>query len=1003
MAAVLCLCFPCLIFALNPNKSLSQYLHAEWGPEKGFLGGQVYAIAQSKDGYLWIGADRGLVRFDGYRFVMMQQPIPDAPPIGPVRGLVTDGGGALWIRLDGKRLLRYQNGVFEDMLAHADVQFADVTAMSLDRQGHLLIAGLGDKLFEFHDGRFDPIARAEDTPGTVLALAQSKDGAIWIGTRDGGLYCLAGGHVKPVPGLLGKAKINALVEASNGGIWVGSDTGLFALDSGGQRWTNLPKLLGSLKVLSLARDGDGNVWAGTDRGLLRINHSRQLSFKPLADAAQDVTSIYVDRDADLWYGGSESIGRIRNGMFTAWTVADGLPGGENGALYVDPKGRTWIAPFAGGLYWFQDGEVHQLTNDGLAHDVVYSITGGGREIWLGRQGGGLTELIDEGSTFRSKSFTVTDGLPENTVFSVHRNRDGTVWAASSAGISYLKDGIVKRPVLSPFLAATTVNSMIESADGTMWFATSNGLAFFSHGRWASFGMHDGLPSSFVQTVYEDSRQTLWIATTAGLAYMKTGQIKVLHHPPEALREPIFGIAEDSFGELWFGTPDRILQVNRDQIAGGVLRETDLQSFGATDGLPGIVGIRRDRYLVSDSLGRVWISLRQGIAEANPGFALTNAALTGVRIDDVQADGLELSRPSMSRIASGTRSIAFHFSSTNLSDPSRIRFRYKLDGSDHGWSEIVDVREVIYRNLGFGPYHFRVVASSPEGLWNGPETTVHFYIERAFWQTWWFRSCCFAACIFVAFFLYRLRMHQVKTQLRTRFQARFAERTRIAQELHDTLLQSFQGLMLRFQSVDEIILSSPADAKKALEGALDIAEQALVESRDAIQEIRSVPKLEIDLAGTLNTLMSQLAADPRCPRNVPPSTTVFVEGQPRTVNSRISEELCRIAREALRNAFTHADAQHIEAEISYSDRFLRLRFRDDGVGIDPVVLRNGGRAGHWGLTGMNEMAKAIRARLSIWSKPKCGTEVEISVPAYIAFERKAARGPFRRFWRDAMDL
>ena len=841
-------------------------------------------------------------------------------------------------------------------------------------------------------------------PGTVLALAQSKDGVIWIGTRDGGLYRLANRHITPAPGLLGKVKINALVETSNGGIWVGSDTGLFALDSGPRRWTNLPKALSNLKVQSLTRDGDGNVWAGTDRGLLRITRSQQLSFNHSAYIADGVTSIYVDRDADLWYGGSQGIGRIRDGMFTAWTVSDGLPSGENGALYVDPKDRTWFAPMAGGLYWFRDGEVHQVTNDGLAHDVVYSISGGGREIWLGRQKGGLTELIDEGSTFRSKSFTVTDGLPQNTVFSVHRNRDGTVWAAtSSAGIAYLNDEVVKRPALPPSLAAATVNSMVEAANGTMWFATSDGLASFSHGRWATFGVHDGLPSSYVQTIFEDSRRTLWIATTAGLAYMENRQIKVLHQPPEALREQIFGIAEDGFGDLWLGTPDRILEVNRDQIAGGVLRETDVQSYGVTDGLPGIAGIRRDRYLVSDSLGRVWIPLGQGIAVGNPGFALANTALTGVRIDDVQADGLELSRPSMSSIASGTRSIAFHFSSTNLSDPSRIRFRYKLDGSDQGWSEIVDVREVTYRNLGFGPYHFRVIASSPEGLWNGPETTVPFYIERAFWQTWWFRSCCFAASIFAAFFLYRLRMHQVTKQLNTRFQARFAERTRIAQELHDTLLQSFHGLMLRFQSVDELILSSPADAKKALEGALDSAEQALVESRDAIQEIRSVPKLETDLAGTLNALMSQLAADPRSTRQVPPSTAVLVEGQPRTVNSRIIEELCRIAREALRNAFTHANAEHIEAEISYSERFLRLRFRDDGVGIDPVVLRNGGRAGHWGLTGMNEMARVIRARLSIWSKPTTGTEVEVWVPAYIAFERDSVQGPFRRFWKSVLNL
>jgi two-component sensor histidine kinase len=272
--------------------------------------------------------------------------------------------------------------------------------------------------------------------------------------------------------------------------------------------------------------------------------------------------------------------------------------------------------------------------------------------------------------------------------------------------------------------------------------------------------------------------------------------------------------------------------------------------------------------------------------------------------------------------------------------------------------------------------------------------VDFVIKYNFWQSGWFRITCFGLGLTTAVLFYWCRMFRLANQLNIRFQERLAERTRIAQELHDTLLQSFQGLMLRFQIATETVLSDPIEAKELLEQALNRADQALAESRKAIQGIRSVVSPGRGLADSLKAMTNDLVEE-FCYGKTPPLTTsVVTEGQPRTVNPWIAEEVCRIAREAVLNSLSHARAQRIELEVAYSDKFLRLRFRDDGIGVDSELLKSRGREGHWGMTGMYERAKNIHARLSIWSKPGTGTEIELTIPAHIAHDVAPSRVRFR---------
>ena len=546
LAGIAGICLVNSASALDSTRAVSQYVHDKWGANRGLLGGAVYAICQSEDGFLWIGTERGLVRFDGFNFTLIQRPLPDSPPIGAVRGLVSDAEGNLWIRIDGPHLLRYREGKFEDAVVRYDLDEAAFTAMSLDSEGHLLLWGLRRKTLRYRDGKFQSIAPSGGMHGIAISIAETRDRRVWLGTRDIGLFRINQGSLVNVSSQLADISVNALLPANNGGLWIGTGAGIKFWDRNAVVDKGLPSFISQLQILSLAKDHEGNVWVGTDHGLFRITPDDVLS--PDRDSDGEVTTIYQDRDGDIWFGGLGGIESLRDGMFTTFSTAQGLPSENNGPVYVDAEGRTWFGPLSGGLYWLKDGKVGHVAIAGLDSDVVYSISGGDGEVWIGRQRGGLTLVTKSGDSFVARTYTQADGLAQNSVYSVHRNRDGTVWAGTvSAGVSRLKDGKFTTYSMVNGLTSNSVNSIVEGHDGTMWFATPSGLSSFAGGRWMNRSASDGMPSSDVRSIFEDSRQVLWIATSGGLAFLRSGRIGVPDRLPESVHEEIFGIAEDKRG------------------------------------------------------------------------------------------------------------------------------------------------------------------------------------------------------------------------------------------------------------------------------------------------------------------------------------------------------------------------------------------------------------------------------------------------------------------------
>ena len=971
--------------ALDPNRLPSQYVREQWTTETRFPGGGVNGIAQTADGYLWIGTDRGLMRFDGFNFRPVSFASIATASNVPILQLLTDAGGKLWVRPQGADLVRQKDGKFESVRYGPGV----ITALAKDNHDGVLVSDTQGtfRFMEDHVQKLGP-----DSP-PVISLAETADGKIWLGTLGDGLILLTGGRLTKVSAGLPNRKINCLLAIGSDELWVGTDTGLYRGNGKDFRRIELPSFLGNIQVLSLLRDRDSNIWAGTTRGLLRIN-GKGISFSEENELRRDggINVLFEDREGNLWIGGARGLGRIRDSAFVTYSSVSDRRFEHNGSVYVDPEGRTWLAPARGGLYVLQNGRIQPVISI-PPNEVVYSISGWADVVWVGRQRGGLTRLRFRNGAIASQSYTKANGLAQNSAYAVHESRDGSVWAGTlNGGVSKLKDGHFTTYTTTNGLASNTVSSILETRDGAMWFATPNGLSSLSNGQWRTYTTVDGLPSPEVNCLFEDSSGTLWSGTSAGLAFFDSSRFQVPHEAPEVLREQIVGMAEDRVGRFWIATSDHVLLVPRDKLLSGVVKAVDVREYDQADGLESTEGVKRSQSVVSDSVGRIWFSLRRGLSVVDPSQIKDYSVPALPHIEAITADSNSVNLAGSVRIPSSPRRITFEYTGLSLAVPGRIRFRYFLEGFDRSWSEPVATREAVYTNLGAHSYRFRVVASNSEGLWSESEAAVGFEVEPAVWQTWWFRTISAALILLLVWCVYLNRLHRLAKEFNIRLEERVGERTRVARELHDTLLQSFHGLLLRFQAATNLLPERPAEARKTLESAIDQAAQAITEGRDAVQGLRSSMTVTNDLALAISALSEELGCgetNPNCAE-----FDVEVEGTPRTLHPILRDEVYRIAGEAVRNAFKHAQAERVEVEIRYDEKQLRLRVRDDGKGIDPKLLGEDERAGHFGMRGMRERAKLLGGKLAVWSELDSGTEVELRIPASRAYEKVPVR---RRSW------
>jgi signal transduction histidine kinase len=530
---------------------------------------------------------------------------------------------------------------------------------------------------------------------------------------------------------------------------------------------------------------------------------------------------------------------------------------------------------------------------------------------------------------------------------------GGVWLGFTEGFGHYRDG--KLDIIKQNSAA----SLTAEADGSVWVSTRAGLVRWKDGRMQTLSSKNGLECDAIYGAIRDDRRTLWLYTKCGL----------------------IGIA-DSELERWWREPGSVIQSTvLDALDGARPSSSPFQPIAS-----------------KSPDGRLWFINDAVVQMFDPTHSIQDRPAPPVYVERLRADRQEYTIHGSAHLPPHTRDIEISYTALSYSIPQRVRFRYKLDGRDREWQDAGTRRQVFYSDLPPSKYRFRVTASNSDGVWNEAGDTVEFSIDPAYYQTTWFYASCVTGFLAMLWGLHRLRLFQIRREFNAQLDGRVDERLRIARELHDTLLQSFQGLMFSFQAARNLLPGRTEEAIRTLDKAIRKGDEAIAEGRDAIQGLRASPGGERDLEYLLAAAGQELARSSSAEGELP-AFQVTVEGARQPLSPLLQDEVYRIAREILRNAFHHAHASRIELEIAYAPPFFRLRIRDNGKGIDGKVLEQGARQGHWGLPGVRERAKRIGARLKLWSEPGAGTEAELTVPARIAYGTVHGRERFRLFRRN----
>jgi len=980
---------PSSALAQDPSLDVSQYAHTAWRIRDGFSKGPIRAIAQTPDGYLWLGTDFGLLRFDGVKNTLWQPPAGLQLPSEIIHSLLVARDGTLWIGTP-KGLASWEDG---KLTQYPELTGKYVSRLLEDHEASVWVGTLGfpaGELCAIRSGK----AQCNGDDGRlgygVLDLYEDSKGNLWAGVKDG-LWRWKPGPPKfyPLSGLQDAAR--GLTEDTDGALLVGQSGGIRRFIEGKSEPYSLRGISHPFRVEHVLRDRSGDLWIGTqENGLLHVHQGKTDAFLP-ADglSGTDITALFQDREGDLWVGTSNGLDRFRdfsastvnaneglssaivgsvltdmdgsiwlstyggldrshNGQITTYNKRDGKLNGEiPNSLFQDNRGRIWVSTRSGFGYL----EKNQFTAvsgvpGGPVHGIVEDTE---RNLWIANQNDGLFQLADGGMT-QHIPWTSLGHKDHADALTADISRGGLWLGFYEGGVAYFKNGQVRESYsTADGLGGGRVASLRMDRDGTIWAATEGGLSRFKNGRFATLTSKNGLPCDYVFWTIQDDDQALWLNTPCGLVRIARSEM-----------------------DTWTAA------VDRDNGAKPIIRST---VFDISDGVRSLaMGSGYTPAVSKTSDGKIWFVAGEGVSVFDPRHLPYNKIPPPVHIEQLTADRKTYDSVSQLRLPPRIRDLEIDYTGLSYVAPEKNRFRYKLEGRDRDWQDVGNRRQAFYSDLPPGKYRFRVTAANNSGVWNEAGTFLDFSIAPAYYQTIWFRMICVVTFLLLLWGLYQLRVHQLAREFNMGVEARVSERTRIARDLHDTLLQSFQGLLLRFQTVSQIL--PEGNAKQTLDSAIEQAAQAITEGRDAVQDLRSPTAETSDLAEAIRTLGEEIASV-----ETNRSSIVFrvdVEGKPRNVHPILRDEIYRIAGEALRNAFNHARASQIEVEIRYDDRQFRLRVRDDGKGIDPKVLGGNGRAGHFGLHGMRERAKLMGGNLAVWSELNSGTEVELSVPASNAY-------------------
>jgi signal transduction histidine kinase/ligand-binding sensor domain-containing protein len=994
----------------SPHR-LAHYTHQSWTEATG-APAPVLDIAQDPDGFLWLATGEGLFRFDGISFERIVPEGTAAQDDYPTAVFVARNRDVWTAFKASRRFAVYRNGVLR--VLDAPRAPAWITAIAEGPDGALwaLTASFEAEVLRFQHGQWDRFDASRGLPrANGLSMVLARDGAVWVSSSD---------SVARLPP--GETRFHTFLQVGGnprlsidpgGRVWASDNRGSYPLTGPGGRGAppalRTPYPTDRAQIRGTPRfDRDGNLWIATRYdGVQRVGIADPEGPSANADAASfvetvrgsdrlssDVTNqILEDREGHIWVGTEKGLDRFRPAtvrfeaaLTSPAAFGDKLLAAADGTVYVG-EARTIYRVRPG-------GDPEPILRDILEPQSLCEAPDGALWIVFPRH-----VLVWNGRVTKSIDRPNTGGISFDCAF----DRHGDFWfSAHSGGLNRYRNGTWDQP-LGP-VAAADASAPVEAGPSvpTTMERDARGNLVVQLGRelaWIDGEGRRRTPTEFgagepkVLTLYGAPNGDVFAAGAFGLTRYRGGQVQTIRTARAAESSRINGVVQTPDGDTWLAYPRTLVRMRGQELDHAFAVhafDPPTLSLGLGDGLINRPHSHTQRAIVRGGDGRIWIATETGTLWMDPSRIVRGDAPPGLAIKSLAYDGHLTRDPVSLTLPAATSTIEIDFAALSFADPKAVSVRYRLEGYDSGWIDPGARRQAFYTNLPPGDYRFRVIAANAEGASTRAGAAVSFEIPPTFFQSYWFRALCVALTLLVFWLAYRLRMAHVAGGIRTRLEERLGERERIARELHDTLLQSVQGLVLRFQAVANRM--PPGEPSRAqLESALKSADEVIVEGRNRVRDLRTG-----DISGDPLANLQELADAAGFAPPIP--IRLVVEGTPRQVHPLVAAEIRRIAGEALFNIARHARADSVGVSITYGERQLGLHVRDDGVGIAPSVLAHGSRDGHFGLIGMRERAERIGGTLSIDSGAGKGTDVILTIPAPLAYAERAHGWRSRLPWR-----
>lgn len=978
-------CFASLLITVSAGDSapaaprpLSQLIHTRWTATDG-APTEIRALAQTADGYLWIGTLSGVVRFDGVRFVPLAAREADTLPGGGVRSLLAAHDTSLWIVWRSGAVTHLHAG---RMTSYGERDGLPATNRLAESSTGALVAATVTGLFRLQDGTWKDAGREWVYPGTECwsVWFDSQD-ALWAETERRVVYLPAGStrFVDPGMPLLNHAGPADFAEARDGAVWMAEL----------QRLAHtIPRLNDRRPVsevagggLALLIDRRGSLWFGTvGDGLFRVLDPTRIGGRRIenGDPAREtftekdgllsdvILALLEDREGNIWVGSSRGLERFREGAFrpiatpgsvrsrvlfhtrdsSVWTAAYNVSGvlrlGSHSRETIPNKGFTMVTSLfqdASGVFWtVGDTGIYRLNGDRVVH------------VPLRRSD--ARHLLD---------ITID---PAGTVWVF----DGTLGLLRLSGDSLVQVATRSQPSYEHVW-------LFSDRAGNIWVGEPQGPFVFDHGQVHRFAAASGDGPAYVNGFFEDRTGGIWATADGGLSKLAGGRFRTV------FREAVYGMAEDDVGAWWLATREGVLRLppgEADRALADAAYRLRSRRFDQQDGLPGIITKGNSGTALTRSAdGRIWVATDSGLATVDPRVIAEHLVAPAVLIETVRIDGRELAPAAEVIVPSKSADLEIDYTATSLAIPERVRFRYQLDGTDQTWRDVGTRRRAYYSSLPPGAHRFRVAAGTEDGVWNESGAELVLRVRPMPYQTWWFRSgvvLLIGALGAAAAALIQRRRHlAAQLALRSKYEATLAERARIAQELHDTLLQGFAGVTLQLKAAELALPEQPDVAAETIDRVQRLARESLREARERVWDLRESQLGQGDLPTGLETLARERTAGTGM------EVSVSIRGERRRLPAAAEEAAFRIGREAIANAVQHAAAHRLEIHMEFSAHTFRLEVRDDGRGFTATDVENARSHGHFGLGGARERAARAGGRCDVLPRPGGGTIVAVELP------------------------